>query len=187
MVTVNHSSIGDPYIHEPKGVSTAQTSTVYVANGSGSGSWKSNHQHLGVYLTYSTAAPYQLATLTTDTILDPTFNVGSTEGFVVDTAPNMRLKYNGTDPLDAHLLFNFSSKTGSHSDEDVEWALFKNGVEVSGSRTVRTLNSSAWGSMSVAGYTSLVSSDYIEIKSKATALVTVSYAAGTVSIMGVTS
>ena len=34
-----HSAITDPNIHEPKGVATATSGTVYVANGAGSGSW----------------------------------------------------------------------------------------------------------------------------------------------------
>lgn len=39
MANVNHSSLTDPYLHEPKGVATATSGDVYVANGSGSGAW----------------------------------------------------------------------------------------------------------------------------------------------------
>ena len=39
MANVNHSTLTDPYLHEPKGVATASSSEVYVANGSGSGAW----------------------------------------------------------------------------------------------------------------------------------------------------
>lgn len=35
-----HSSLTDPNIHEPKGASTASDGQVYVANGSGSGTWE---------------------------------------------------------------------------------------------------------------------------------------------------
>lgn len=38
---LEHNTITDPYLHEPKGASTALNNTVYVANGSGTGSWKS--------------------------------------------------------------------------------------------------------------------------------------------------
>jgi hypothetical protein len=38
-MTVQHSAITDPNIHEPKGVSTAVSNSVYVASGGGSGSW----------------------------------------------------------------------------------------------------------------------------------------------------
>tara|TARA_R110000772_G_scaffold12368_4_gene37827 strand:+ start:1393 stop:1863 length:471 start_codon:yes stop_codon:yes gene_type:complete len=39
MANVNHSSLTDPYLHEPKGVASASVGKVYVANGSGSGTW----------------------------------------------------------------------------------------------------------------------------------------------------
>lgn len=38
-MAIQHELITDPKIHEPKGASTASASTVYVANGSGSGAW----------------------------------------------------------------------------------------------------------------------------------------------------
>ena len=39
MANVNHSSLTDPYLHEPKGVATAASGDIYIANGSGSGAW----------------------------------------------------------------------------------------------------------------------------------------------------
>jgi hypothetical protein len=39
MANVNHSSLTDPYLHEPKGVASAASGEVYVANGAGSGAW----------------------------------------------------------------------------------------------------------------------------------------------------
>lgn len=38
-MTVEHVTISDPQIHEPKGVSTAGINTTYVADGAGSGAW----------------------------------------------------------------------------------------------------------------------------------------------------
>lgn len=35
-----HSTIADPYIHEPKGIAASAVNKVYVANGSGSGTWQ---------------------------------------------------------------------------------------------------------------------------------------------------
>lgn len=42
MANVNHSTLTDPYLHEPKGVATASSGDAYVANGSGSGTWQEN-------------------------------------------------------------------------------------------------------------------------------------------------
>lgn len=39
MANVEHSALTGSDLHEPKGVSTAASNTVYVANGAGSGSW----------------------------------------------------------------------------------------------------------------------------------------------------
>lgn len=39
-MSVEHKDITDPNLHEPKGVSTAAANRLYVANGTGSGSWK---------------------------------------------------------------------------------------------------------------------------------------------------
>jgi hypothetical protein len=37
MANVNHNTLTDPYLHEPKGVASAASGKVYVANGAGSG------------------------------------------------------------------------------------------------------------------------------------------------------
>lgn len=39
MANVQHSSLTDPNLHEPKGISTAAADHFYRSNGSGSGSW----------------------------------------------------------------------------------------------------------------------------------------------------
>ena len=39
MANVQHSSLSDPNLHEPKGASTAAANGVYLSNGSGSGAW----------------------------------------------------------------------------------------------------------------------------------------------------
>ena len=39
MPNVQHSTLTDPNLHEPKGISTAAANGVYLSNGSGSGAW----------------------------------------------------------------------------------------------------------------------------------------------------
>ena len=39
MANVQHSSLTDPNLHEPKGVASATANKVYMSNGSGSGAW----------------------------------------------------------------------------------------------------------------------------------------------------
>jgi hypothetical protein len=48
MANVNHSTLTDPFLHEPKGVAAASSGDVYLANGAGSGSWTSRQSILTV-------------------------------------------------------------------------------------------------------------------------------------------
>ena len=48
MANVNHSTLSDPFLHEPKGVASASSGDVYLANGSGSGTWTSRQAILTV-------------------------------------------------------------------------------------------------------------------------------------------
>jgi len=52
LANVQHSALTDPNIHEPKGVASAASGKVYVANGSGSGTWKhiSGHAYGELYI-----------------------------------------------------------------------------------------------------------------------------------------
>ena len=44
MANVNHSAFSDPFLHEPKGASTAVAGAVYVADGAGSGTWEDHRR-----------------------------------------------------------------------------------------------------------------------------------------------
>jgi hypothetical protein len=81
------------------------------------------------------------------------------------------------------------SSSQSHGpNHDIEWALFKNGSELVGSRTIRSIDTGTWGSIGVTGVTSLVQNDYIEIKTKAdTNNIDVNYANIYVSIIGMSA
>jgi hypothetical protein len=39
MANINHSTLTDPYLHEPKGAGAAANGQVYIADGAGSGAW----------------------------------------------------------------------------------------------------------------------------------------------------
>lgn len=51
MANVQHNTLTDPNIHEPKGVSTASVDATYVATGSGTGTWKQRFRRLTATLT----------------------------------------------------------------------------------------------------------------------------------------
>lgn len=185
MANVNHSTLTDPYLHEPKGVASAGAGTVYVANGSGSGNWYEKNRFIGAHIAFDAATPsYQHSVTTSDTILDPTFVVSASNGFTGESSPNARLKYTGTEDIDAQIVFTVSSKQAGGSSHDVEFAIFKNGTELGGSRTIRTISSGSWGSISVFGYTSFSTNDYLEVKVKGDSSFTMDVASAFMSIMG---
>jgi len=185
MANVNHSTLTDPYLHEPKGIGSAGTGTVYVADGAGSGTWLEKTRFIGAYIPFDSATPaYQHSCTTSDTILDPSFSVADSNGFSGEAVPNARVKYTGTETIDVQIIFTISAKQVSGGDKDIEWSLWKNGVELGGSRVVRTTPSGSWGSSSVYSFTELVTNDYLEVKVKAEANCTIDVASAFMSIMG---
>lgn len=190
MANVEHSSLTGSALHEPKGVAAASSGEAYVANGSGSGTWQPIHRHLGAATSFSTTSPFAY-TLDTDLVEKfLSFPVDSSHvtGFTVVTSPNLRFRYD--DPTEVTSLINLtmSSSQASGSSKDVEWALFKNGTEIGGSRSIRSISSGSWGSISVTAVTALAQNDYIEIKTKANAdNVDVNYANIYVSIIGMSA
>ena len=88
MATINHKDIPDGERHEPKGVSTATAGQVYVASGSGSGTWLSLISKITASLTPtavtandSVAQVYTVTGITTSqTLLNviPPSNTGDT-------------------------------------------------------------------------------------------------------------
>lgn len=73
MANVQHSSLTDPNLHEPKGISTAAANTVYLANGSGSGTYTNVNRLPGTGWAKYTNTTYVgttvLAVSTTDVLL----------------------------------------------------------------------------------------------------------------------
>lgn len=55
MPTVSHASLTGNDLHEPKGISTAAANTVYIANGSGSGTW-SKQDEIAVFYSQDNSA-----------------------------------------------------------------------------------------------------------------------------------
>ena len=186
MANVNHNTLTDPYLHEPKGIATASAKEVYIANGAGSGTWKPHHHFVGAYLAFDSATPaYVHSTTTSFTVINPTLVTSVADGFTVTNSPNARLTYSNTVNIDANINVNLSTQLATGTSTNTNWALYKNGVIVPGSQTIRSIASGSWGSISILGYTTLVPNDYIEVYTKATGAVSVQYASFFVSIMGV--
>ena len=185
MANVNHNTLSDPYLHEPKGVAAALAGQVYLADGAASGDWVYDHRQVGGYLTYSTGSPYAHAATTSDSVLNPTLTLVGNSGFTGLTSPNTRIRYDGTNSIVAFITATFSIQQASGTGKDVELVFYKNGSELTGSRVLITSTTSEWHNVTLAFNTTLATNDYIEVFSKISSAATVNYAAGYIRIVGV--
>jgi hypothetical protein len=187
MANVNHSTLTDPYLHEPKGVASASSGDVYISNGSGSGVWTQSHRHVGGHITFSTGSPYAHSTTTSDTVLNPTFNLIDNNGFTGLASPNARIRYDGSESISTAITFTASIQQSSGGDKQVELVIYKNGVALSGSRVVATAATGAWNQLTSAFNTTLNTNDYVEVFVKADAAATINFASAYLRITGVPS
>lgn len=185
MANINHNVLTDPYLHEPKGVSTALAGQVYVADGAASGDWVYHHRHVGGYISFSTGSPYAHAATTSDSVLNPTYTLVDNNGFTGLTSPNARIRYDGSNTISASLTASFSVRQTSGSGKDVELVFYKNGSELTGSRIITSSTTAEWHNITISFNTTLATNDYIEVFSKISSAATVSYAAGYLRITGV--
>lgn len=190
MANVEHSTLTGSALHEPKGTDTANSGEVYVADGSGSGTWQPLNRHVAAYTAFNSASPYAY-TLSTDIaekFLSFPVSNSDVEGFTVLTTPNLRFRYDDLTDITSVINITMSTTQQSGPSHDVQWALYKNGIEISGSRSIRTISSGGWGSISVTGQVDLSATDYVEVRTKADSnSVDVDYANIYVSIIGMST
>lgn len=187
MANVNHSSLSDPYLHEPKGVAAASSGDVYVANGTGSGSWIKPNNFINGYIDFDSSTPaYQHSVTTSFTVLNPTFSVsGQTRGWTGETTPNAILKYIGTESTFALLNFTLNFQNSSGTDKQLELTYYKNGSPLNGGHIIVTSENNHWRSATLSDYGSFSTNDYLEIFVKANASFTLDIASASLTILGV--
>lgn len=183
MATIEHSTLSTGELHEPKGAATASAGQVYVANGGGSGVWTPADSHIAGYIAFDSATPaYQHSTTTSDTVLNPTFTVASSKNFTGTSSPNARLVYNGSASVYGMATFMASVKQASGSSKNIEIALFKNGTEIAGTRSIMTIASGEWATLALSTIFALATNDYIEVFIKADSAHTTDFAGAKLSI-----
>lgn len=194
MANVQHSAITDPNIHEPKGVTSAAAGTVYVANGSGSGTWKdlpptslaglASNGTTGLLLSVDGAGnfvyvggPHGQVDFYDSTLASPYALSGTTSfqklapttvaggsAALMTEGTNARLTYTGTSTVPITFTYNVSFSIGS-STKDVTMCIYKNGVAVN-AHSIASVASS--GKVCVSGTTgvSMATNDYVEVFAK---------------------
>ena len=185
MANVNHSTLTDPYLHEPKGIASAGAGNIYVSDGAGSGDWTKGHAHINGYLPFDAVTPaYTHSVLTGFTVLNPTFSVNNADGFTGTSSPNARLEYTDSNNLTAFCTFTFNFKNSSGTDRDLEMVFYKNGTATD-AHLIATAVSGQWRTATLSETLSLSVNDYIEIFVKGDAAFTLEVASASLIIHGV--
>ena len=138
MATTNviaHKNLTDPQLHEPKGISGANVNTVYVATGTGTGSWQALPFSALAYVppTVSAVTGYQNVGTITDvdyTVLTPVVT-GAVEDAVDIAGCNANVKEVGTEvsQLRTELLKAFDNMAALKSClEDLRTQLISAGI-----------------------------------------------------------
>lgn len=200
-------------MHEPKGVDSATTKKVYVANGAGSGSWvKLGPQSLSNLSTngiagqivtvdgagnfvlvsgahgqtdfFNATTPYTIAvTAGTPVKLAPTTVAGGVSRDVTE-ATTARLTYVGTATQPLTVLYSISLDQASGTNKDVTLAVYKNGV-LSNAQMIATTNSGEKDVLSGTTTVSAATNDYFEIYVDTSASATVRLYAFQLNILAV--
>lgn len=202
-MTIEHNVITDPYIHEPKGIAAAAVNKVYVADGAGSGVWQKikNVQLDGVtssigtgffifsdgaggFTSYPAAhgavyfhdlgTPYTLAATTSYQKIAPTATANGSPRSITE-GTTTKLTYTGTPTAELQLCFQMSLDHSAGADRDLTFALYENGLLVTGAEAVMTVESGKKRSIFLQREVSAATGDYWEIYCKVSSAVTVNF------------
>lgn len=193
MPTVAHSTLSGAELHEPKGADSAASSTVYVANGTGSGSFQkipqialsgiSTAQGEGKFVATNNSGGFQLLSAAHGSIYyhsvpTPTqvLSLVSPTGRKVDVTTvakgtpvlftegtNGRLTYIGTDTIDIDIVYNISFNTNNSSATNALFYIKKNTAAQSGSYTYITTKSGEVAQASNHADITMNNGDYVEL------------------------
>lgn len=186
MANVNHNTLTDPYLHEPKGASTAAAGDVYVADGTGSGAWTQAHTYVNGYIAFDSTTPaYQHSVTTSFTVLNPTFVLSTALGWTGLSSPNARLRYDGTADITAVVQICMSFQNNSGTNKDLEVIFRKNGSSLNGGHAIDTAVNGQWKTLVLSDYGPFSTNDYLEVFVKGSAAFTLNVASANLTVMGV--
>lgn len=191
-MTIQHRNILDPEIHEPKGVAAALSDSVYISNGTGSGSWSK----LGVLslsgivsngvsgqmvtvdgsgafsIKWGTArgfiyfvnipSPYTVTFPTTYTKVAPTTTGGGSPVEMTE-ATTSRITYTGASARKGIIDAEVCIAQASGADRDIRLAVYKNGSFVTESESIVTAETAHKRQITISVESSLSQNDYFEV------------------------
>ena len=168
MATKYHGQLTDADgIHEPKGITTAPADAVYVADGSGSGSWKASGNVVNTTFgsLYLTTSPSSFTVATVGTRYD--FPVGMTldtpSGNFSYNDTTKELTYTGTKDIVILLSCSISIALVGAGTPTLTFAIQKNNVDINGAFVKRKFGGNDVGVLSMHALTTLSNGDKIKI------------------------
>lgn len=133
MANVQHSSLTDPNLHEPKGISTASADQLYRSNGSGSGTWTNANrfpgtgwgQYTNTTYTGTTALPISttevLLPFTTDAVVTQIpISLSGTTSSLMDLSTETLKFVTAGDLHNITLTYKIYSVSGSPASMDIK-------------------------------------------------------------------
>ena len=164
MPTVEHSTLSTTDLHEPKGIAGASADEVYVADGSGSGSWQILNPYGGIIYNDIAGSGTTFTTPTAYTLLNVATASTHLNGF--STNDLGRLTYTGSPMRHAHAVFDMSYKHSTGAGQDVTFGVYKNGSLFGSYEAIGTADSGNFQRMVLHFDTMMTTDDYFEIYGK---------------------
>lgn len=161
MATTPHSNLTGADLHEPKGVSAATAQHVYVANGSGSGSWQLlnpygswRYNDIGTGTTFTAPTAY--------TLINMAGTAGSLNSFSYNNLG--RLTYTAAGARHAHAVADITFKHSIGSGQDCYFAVYKNGsiLGTPNAEIVKTADSGTFKTVAIHFDNMMAQNDYYE-------------------------
>lgn len=168
MATKYHGQLTDADgIHEPKGITTAPADAIYVADGSGSGSWKApgnivNTTFGSLYLTTSPSS-FTVATVNTRYDFPASLTLDTPSGNFSYDDTTKELTYTGTKNVVVLLACSISIARVGTGIPTTTFAIQKNNVDINGAFVKRKFGNNDICSLSINALATLSSGDKIKL------------------------
>lgn len=166
-MATEHNVIGDgtqdsPYDgerHESRGISRATKGYKYSADGAGSGNWETDP--FGFIYFENIPSPYVLTYPATFTKMAPTTTQPGVSQRVTE-GTDAKLTYTGDGEV-MDVVCNLSVDQSTGANRDLEFAVYKNGIIIPGSKGITTTVSGQKRHLSLEAAVMIATNDYIEV------------------------
>jgi hypothetical protein len=116
--------------------------------------------------------------------LNPTYTLSTNNGFTGLSSPNARIRYDGTETINATIDAVFAVTQSSGSAKALQLAFYKGGSELVGSRMIATVANAEYHVITIKFDTTLSTNNYIEVFGKIDSAATVNFVSGYLRITG---